>query len=284
LGTSGWSYKEWVGPFYSNDEESKLRAYTEVFGTAEIDSTFYAYPTKGLVTGWKINTPEGFLFTAKLPRVITHEKMLDLSQGADQDLMRFVDLMAPLAGANKLGCLLIQLPPSFSYDPGTLEAFLSILPKGLRFATEFRNKSWIRDETWELLKAYNVAYVNVDEPLLPPEVHLTADFAYFRWHGHGKEIWFDYNYNKEELEPWVPKVKEAAGKVKDVYGYFNNHFHGYAVENCLQVMEMLGVAGDAQRDAKEKIDAYRVYPEKAVKDRTKDRRKAGGTLDVFMKK
>jgi uncharacterized protein YecE (DUF72 family) len=283
LGTSGWSYKEWVGPFYRNDEESKLRAYTEVFGTAEIDSTFYALPAKGLVMGWKMNTPEKFLFTAKLPKVITHEKMLDLSQGADQDLMRFVDLMAPLAGANKLGCLLIQLPPSFSYDLGRLEAFFKVMPKGLRFAAEFRNKSWMRDETWELLKAYNVAYVNVDEPLLPPEEHLTADFAYFRWHGHGKNVWFDYSYSKEELEPWVPKVKEATGKVKGVYGYFNNHFHGYAVENCLQVMEMLGVAGDAQRDAKEKIESYRVSSEN-IKDKTKDKGKAGGTLDVFMKK
>jgi uncharacterized protein YecE (DUF72 family) len=283
LGTSGWSYKEWVGPFYRNDEESKLRAYTEVFGTAEIDSTFYAYPAKGLVMGWKMNTPEKFLFTAKLPKVITHEKMLDLSQGADQDLMRFVDLMGPLTGANKLGCLLIQLPPSFSYDPGRLEAFFRIMPKGLRFAAEFRNKSWMRDETWELLKGYNVAYVNVDEPLLPPEVHITADFAYFRWHGYGKNVWFDYSYSKEELEPWVPKVKVAAGKVKEVYGYFNNHFHGYAVENCLQVMEMLGVAGDAQRDAKEKIESYRVSSEN-IKDKTKHKGKAGGTLDVFMKK
>jgi len=82
------------------------------------------------------------------------------------------------------------------------------------------------------LKDYQIAYTNVDEPLLPPEIHLTADFAYFRWHGHGQEIWFDYLYSKEELEPWVPKVEQAAASLKKVYGYFNNHYHGYAPETA----------------------------------------------------
>lgn len=280
LGTSGWSYKEWVGPLYRDDKESKLRAYSGVFGTAEIDSTFYAYPTKGLVAGWRINTPERFVFTAKLPKTITHEKRLDVSQGADEDLMRFVDLMSPLAGAGKLGCLLIQLPPSFGYDPATLEGFFKALPRGFRFAAEFRNASWVRDETWELLRDYNVAYVNVDEPLLPPDVHLTADFAYFRWHGRGKGIWFDYRYGKEELEPWVPKVMEAAGKVKEVYGYFNNHFHGYAVENCLQVLEMLGLAGDAQREAGAAIEEFRGKKASGMSGQVVSAQREG-TLDRF---
>ena len=92
----------------------------------------------------------------------------------------------------------------------------------------------------------------MDEPLLPPEVHLTADFAYFRWHGHGKNIWFDYRYSQEELESWVPKVNDAAVKVKKVYGYFNNHYHGYAPENCLQLLERLGLLSEEQKKAKAK--------------------------------
>ena len=91
---------------------------------------------------------------------------------------------------------------------------------------------------------------------MPPEVHVTTDFAYFRWHGHGNNPWFDYRYKKEELEPWIPKVKETAGKVKRIYGYFNNHFHGYAVENCLQVLEMLGVITPEQEDAKKKVEEH----------------------------
>jgi uncharacterized protein YecE (DUF72 family) len=255
LGTSGWSYKGWIGPFYDG-AASMLRQYAGIFRTAEIDSTFYAFPSKGLVMGWKMHTPADFIFTAKLPKLITHEKKLDLSKGADTDLSRFVDIMSPLATSGKLGCLLIQLPPSFCFDPGVLEDFLKILPLNVKFAIEFRNLTWLREETWSLLERYRIAYVNVDEPLLPPEVHLTADFAYFRWHGRGKRIWFDYRYSKDELTPWIPKVADAEKKVARVYGYFNNHYHGYAVENCLQVMEMLGGMDDEQAKAKAKAEKY----------------------------
>jgi uncharacterized protein YecE (DUF72 family) len=100
----------------------------------------------------------------------------------------------------------------------------------------------LREETWELLEKYGVAYVNVDEPLLPPEVHVTADFTYFRWHGRGKQPWFDYRYSEQELDEWMPKVKETAGKVKKVYGYFNNHYHGYALR--IACIFLRGLADD----------------------------------------
>ena len=108
--------------------------------------------------------------------------------------------------------------------------------------------------TFKLLEHYGVAYTNVDEPLLPPEMHLTADFAYFRWHGHGDHIWFDYRYSKDELEPWVPRIEAAAAKVKKVYGYFNNHYHGYAPENCLQLMERLGCFRRNKRRQKKRAE------------------------------
>jgi hypothetical protein len=127
------------------------------------------------------------------------------------------------------------------FDLESLEAFFRLLDPMFKYAAEFRSLSWMRDETWELLKKYSVAYTIVDEPLLPSETHLTTDFAYFRWHGRGEDIWFDYRYSKEELEPWVPKIEEVARKVKRVYGYFNNHYHGYAPENCLQLLERLGL-------------------------------------------
>jgi uncharacterized protein YecE (DUF72 family) len=149
--------------------------------------------------------------------------------------------------------LLVQLPPKYEYNPENLESFFELLDPVFRHAVEFRNLSWMRPETWDLLKKYGVAYVNVDEPLLPPEVHLTSNLAYFRWHGHGKKIWFDYQYNKEELEPWIPKVKEASGKMKTIVGYFNNHYHGYAPENCLFLNEKLGLTSEAQKKAKKKM-------------------------------
>jgi uncharacterized protein YecE (DUF72 family)/chaperonin cofactor prefoldin len=256
LGTSGWSYKEWIGPFYSKEDKSMLHVYTRVFSSVEIDSTFYRYPSKGTVMGWARYSPEGFVYTAKLPKLITHEKRLDLGEGIKQDLQQFLELMEPLSLSGKLGCILIQLPPRFNFKPKELEDFFKLLPGHVRFAIEFRNLSWMRKETWTLLEKYRVAYTIVDEPLLPPEIHVTTDFAYFRWHGRGSRPWFDYEYSAEELEPWVPRVKEVTERVERVYGYFNNHYHGYAVENCLQVLEMLGALTSKQTEAKRHVENH----------------------------
>jgi uncharacterized protein YecE (DUF72 family) len=256
LGTSGWSYREWIGPFYTEKDKSMLQAYSKVFKTVEIDSTFYRYPSKGTVMGWTKYSPEGFVYTAKLPKLITHEKKLDLNEGIEEDLQRFTELMEPLYLSGKLGCILIQLPPKFDYKPKQMEDFFKILPTQIKFAVEFRDPSWMRRETWALLEKYHVAYTIVDEPLLPSEVHLTSNIAYFRWHGKGKRPWYDYRYRPEELQPWTPKVNEVAEKVQKVYGYFNNHYHGYAVENCLQVLEMLGVLTPEQKAAKQDVDNY----------------------------
>ena len=261
LGTSGWHYKDWVGPFYREKKESKLAAYSKVFKTVEIDSTFYRYPNKGMVMGWLKYTKPDFIFTAKLPKLITHEKKLDLKEGVEDDLQTFCELMRPLQLDGKLGCLLIQLPPKFGLDNlERLEAFFKVLPAEFNFAVEFRDLSWICDETWKLLERYEVAYTVVDEPLLPPEVRVTSKIAYFRWHGRGGRPWYNYRYKVEELEPWVPKVKEVASKAERVYGYFNNHYHGYAVENCLEVLEMLGVLTPKQAEAMATVRNYLKAP------------------------
>jgi uncharacterized protein YecE (DUF72 family) len=218
-------------------------AYSRVFKTAEIDSTFYRNPSKGTVMGWLKYSPSDFIFSAKLPKTITHDKVLGLKKDVKADLELFLDLMRPLQLGGKLACLLIQLPPKYSYNPKNLEAFFQLLDPSFRYAVEFRNLTWLlpATETFDLLKQYEVACTIVDEPLLPPEMHLTADFAYFRWHGKGESIWFDYRYSEEELQPWVPKDQETSKNVKKVYGYFNNHYHGYAPENCLYLLEKLGL-------------------------------------------
>ena len=252
LGTSGWSYNEWEGPFYQIGEKRKLRAYSSVFKVVEIDSTFYRYPVKGAVMGWLKYSPSDFVFTAKLPKIVTHDKLLGLKGDIKVDLNAFFDLMRPLQLGGKLGCLLIQLPPKYSFSLESLEAFFELLDPMFKFAVEFRNVSWMRDETWDLLKKHDVAYTIVDEPLMPAEVHWTSDIAYFRWHGKGERIWFDYHYLNEELDKWVPKVEEASRRVKKVFGFFNNHYHGYAPENCLYLLERLGLLSVAQKKIKEK--------------------------------
>jgi uncharacterized protein YecE (DUF72 family) len=271
FGTSGWSYKEWVGPFYPSTKKM-FSHYVQFFSTAEINSTFYKYPSRATIYGLDRSSSGNFVFSAKLPRLITHEKRLIPDRMVKTDLLMFLELLEPLMARGKLGCILIQLPPSFAYesDLENLKAFFEMLPEEYEFAAEFRNHSWMRNETWSLLKKHNVAYCIVDEPLLPPEVHVTADFAYFRWHGKGSKIWYDYHYGADELSEWVPKIEKTQEKVNKVYGYFNNHFHGYAVENCVEILEMLDAAKPEQRKVKEKIAQYNTQKKPLMRKKTLD--------------
>ncbi len=241
--------------FYKDKDESKLRVYSRIFNTAEINSTFYSYPQQGIVFGWAKYTPQDFKFAVKLNRLMTHEKTLDLSKGVEDDLKRFCELMKPLQERGKLACILIQLPPGMKFRKERIEAFLKILPSDLHFALEYRNETWLTDEANGLLADYNVAAVAVDEPLLPPEIRLTSDIAYVRWHGRGEKMWYNYHYSKDELAPWIPKLKEMSQDA-EVYGYFNNHYHGYAPENCIDVLEMLGIATPEQKETRQRISSY----------------------------
>jgi uncharacterized protein YecE (DUF72 family) len=261
IGTSGWSYAEWEKVFYPDSKTPKLSFYSKIFDTAEIDSTFYANPYKGLVIGWARNTPSNFEFAVKLPKLITHTKKLELENGIEIDLNTFLDLLGPLQQAKKLGPLLIQLPPSFSSNrKKVLEDFFEILPlEKYKFAVEFRNKSWLKEKgTSSLLEKFSIANTIVDEPLLPIDLSPTSDFAFIRWHGHGERPWYDYRYTQAEIEPWIVRVKGGLKSVKKVYGYFNNHFHGYAVENSLEFMELIGIANSEQKkmliDVKNRIE------------------------------
>ena len=262
FGCSGWSYNEWVGPFYKDAKKSKLSAYSDVFKTAEINSTFYAYPKAGLVQGWLRYSPKEFVFSAKIPGQITHDKELEVKKGLEDDLNHFFALMDPLSEAGKLGCFLIQLPPRLRFEPSKVEEFYALLPDKYKFAVEFRNKTWLNDRSIELLRKYSITYTIIDEPLLPPDIYITADFTYFRWHGHGKDPWYNYLYTESELKEWIPKIREVQESVGEVYGYFNNHYHGYAPENCLEILEMLGVATPSQKQTRERIKDYRSRPSK----------------------
>ena len=258
IGTSGWSYNEWAGVFYPDSKTNKLSFYSKTYGTAEVDSSFYAFPSKGLVLGWARYTPEDFIFSVKLPQLLTHEKKLDPAKGVEPDLVRFLGLLRPLIAAGKLGPVLIQLPPSFIFqsDFEKLKAFLEMSPEDVQFAAEFRHPSWLREETWSLLRSKNVANVIVDEPLLPPDTVVTADFAFIRWHGRGTRPWYNYRYNDRELDAWVPKVRDVTSRVKRTYGYFNNHFRGFAVENSLRMMEKLGVSTPQQEEIRARATRF----------------------------
>ncbi|TLX96278.1 MAG: DUF72 domain-containing protein [Thaumarchaeota archaeon] len=244
VGTSGWSYNEWVGTIYPTKSTPKLKQYSTVFSSVEIDSTFYAYPRKELVQGWIKNTPVGFKFTAKLPKVITHEKKLENSQ---EDLKKFLDLMQPIQEVGKLDALLIQLPPSFRKDSEkTLESFLQILSSDFKFALEFRDKSWEADDTKDILSRHGVANVVTDSPL-ELKTEQTADWSFIRFHGRGKQIWFDYRYSQEEISKLASRFEQIKSQSSVVYVYFNNHYGANAVENALQLLEITTNLTSAQR-------------------------------------
>ena len=248
VGTSGWSYKEWEVVFYPKGEKNKLTYYSKYFKTVEIDSTFYAYPKRAMMQGCARVTPDDFVFSAKLPKLITHDKKLDVDKGVGGDVYRFIHDVKPLLDVRKLGPLLIQLPPSFTYEAhlGRLIRFFEVLPTDVEFAIEFRNESWLRPETWDLLKKCNIANTIVDEPLLPPDTVVTADFSFVRFHGRGRAPWYNYRYSDGEIESWIPKVREVAASTKRSYTYFNNHFRGNAPENALKLLKDLGMATPQQ--------------------------------------
>jgi uncharacterized protein YecE (DUF72 family) len=254
LGTSGWKYEDWVGSFYPS-KKHQFTYFSKIFNTAEINSTFYSFPNSKVVDVWS-RAPQDFLFTAKVPQEITHKLRLDVTREADQRMQDYLRRMTPLREAQRLGPLLIQLPPSFAADhTEVLETFLQTLPSDWEFAIEFRHLSWMQNETFELLRRFQVAYCIVDEPLLPPRVEVTAPFSYIRWHGHGKKLWYYYLYNQEELEAWVPMVQEVSEQTKNrVFGYFNNHWHGFAARNCVEMMELLGMAHRMPKHVRDRVN------------------------------
>ena len=237
VGTSGWSYAEWYGAFYPSylPRANMLAYYSRFFDAAEVNSSFYSFPSRGTVIYWYKNTPDSFQFAVKLNQRITHDKRL---VGVEEDLESFMGTIEMLGG--KLGVILVQLPPSLKLDLKLLEDFLSRLPDGYRFAVEFRQKSWLREEVFSMLEKYRVAYVCVDEPLLPPIARATSSIAYVRFHGRGSRVWYDYKYSREELEEWKPKIEELEASADKVYVFFNNHFHGNAVKDALVLKELLG--------------------------------------------
>jgi len=264
IGTSGWSYDEWVGPFYPKSLTNKdfLLYYSKVFYTNEINTTFYNIPSRWIVENWVKNTPSDFLFSAKIPQTITHDNKLDIDNCSD-DLNYFLEAMHPLIESKKLLAFLIQLPPSFQKAKhfNNLREFIANWPKdreqeGYQLVVEFRHKSWMDDEVFNYLKANNLSYCAVIEPLLPPRMDVTnLELAYIRFHGYGKKIWFDYCFNEAEIKKWAISVREVIENSRKVGIYFNNHFSGYAAKNSLMLMRELDVK---PRNAPETIQIFEI--------------------------
>jgi uncharacterized protein YecE (DUF72 family) len=242
LGTMGFSYKDWSRVFYPEGcrTTNYLSYYSRSFNSVELDTTFYGVPKSLKINQWMASVPDEFLFCAKLPRQITHEKRLNGVQG---ELTEFVDVMRMLG--NKLGILLIQLPPSFTIaEEKVLGEFLELLPDDLRFAVEFRHASWERQKTQDLLRAFNICWATTEYPGLTNQVKQTCDFIYVRWIGrHGT---YDQHTHERvdktsQLIWWKEQINFHLDKVNTVYGFFNNDYAGYAVGSCEKFKKLLGL-------------------------------------------
>ena len=243
LGTSGWAHRDWVGRLYPPDmpPAEYLTAYARHFNTVEIEHTFFETPTREMVQSWHRRTPDGFVFCPCVPRQITHVQRLRDTQGRLED---FLAVIVELG--NKLGPLLLQLPDDFRHhEQEHLETFLQTLPQTLHFAVEFRHGSWLKDITFELLEAHQVAWVVVDAPFLPRLPRVTTSFAYVRWHGRpgvGQQTQRQLDPTAA-LRPWVPILRDLARQAQPVYGYVRNGFSGYAPRDCRTLLELLGEGG-----------------------------------------
>jgi uncharacterized protein YecE (DUF72 family) len=248
IGTSGWSYDHWAGVFYPDrlPAARRLESYSSRFETVEIDATFYRLPSQRAVASWRDTVPDDFAFAVKGSRLITHFLRLG---DVDAALEIFLQRMAVLG--DKLHVVLWQLPPDLHADIPLLARFLERLPADrVRHAVEFRNESWLTEETLAVLREHGAAHVHVSSDAMPADLRPTADFAYVRMHGTSS---YHGAYGAPAIEPWAAFVRAQADLGRDCYVYFNNDAGGHAPADAARLTGMIDLgatrAGAIRRTA-----------------------------------
>lgn len=232
IGTSGWHYRHWVGPFYpANTRPAQMFAfYAEHFDTVELNNTFYRLPSEKAVVDWRESSPPGFCFALKGSRFLTHmKKLADTGQGIERFFER-ADLLK-----TKLGPIVFQLPPHWSLNLDRLRTFLEALPTGQRYAFEFRNRSWNDPSVWDLLWRFKAACCIFELSGFQSPLEITADFTYIRLHGPGGA--YQGSYDDKTLRTWARRISKWA--LRAAYVYFDNDQAGYAPKNALRLKQML---------------------------------------------
>jgi uncharacterized protein YecE (DUF72 family) len=253
LGTSGFSYDDWVGPVYPRDltRARWLPYYAQLFNTVELNVTYYRIPSLKTVQGWVTRTPAEFQFAMKAHRSITHDR-----QAPVFDEMNVI--LEPLKASGKLACVLAQFPHSFHPNDENRD-YLTALRSGFGdtpVVIEFRDWEWVNETTFDLLEELQFGYCCVDEPqlagLMPPVVRVTGPVAYVRFHGRNAAKWYDhqfawerydYTYSEDELADWIPRIRELAELAPRVVLYANNHYKGQSVET-MNTLKTLFAAGE----------------------------------------
>ena len=254
VGCQSWQYEDWISKpgsdpvFYPRGTRPSdmLSLYSEVFDTIEVDSTAYGTPATSTLESWRDDTPEDFLFSLKVPRIITHE--MSVGPHSYELMDEFVTAARELD--SKLGVILIQFPAVFesTKDHGSaLRAFLERLPKDLRFGVEFRNPGWFVEWTYDELREHGIALALVAGKWVPEEVMFdafqktTTSFAYVRMMGIRDLPRFDriYRDRQAEINRWADRIKSLAAS--EVFIYIDNYFEGNAPATSNRMKEALGV-------------------------------------------
>lgn len=232
LGTSGFQYDHWKGDFYPDDipRSQWFSHYSTVFKAVEINNTFYGLPSRGTFDDWREQAPDDFIYSLKFSRYGTHMKYLKDPEETQENFLERARLLE-----DHLGPILLQLPPGWSPDPGRLDRFLDHAPEDLRWAVEFRNQGWLRDDIYRILERHGAALC-IHDLLEDHPRHLTADWTYLRFHGPEK---YAGSYPSEVLQGeagWITAQLKAG---TDVYTFFNNDENGMAPRNARELGSMV---------------------------------------------
>ena len=256
IGPAGWSYADWRGRVYPDGAGSKfdtLALVAKYFDTVEINSSFYHPPAPETARSWlrRIAHNPQFVFTAKLYRTFTHER----GKATNDDERAFREGIDPLAEAGKLGAVLVQFPWSFRNDREE-RSYLTELAQRFRaypLVVELRHESWNNPRILQTLEDLGVGLCDIDQPLfansIKPAAEVTSPIGYIRLHGRNYQNWFreqadvveryDYLYSRDELEPWVERIKEVAEKAKQTFVITNNHARGQSLANAFEILAQL---------------------------------------------
>lgn len=234
IGTSGWHYDHWIGRFYPGDLRGAelLPWYARHFDCVEVDSSFYRLPSAGTVAAWRNATPRRFRFAVKANRFITHMKKL--KDPADT-LPPFVAVLHEFA--DRLGPVLIQLPPHWRRDCARLAAFLDAWPRRLRVAFEFRDETWLDDRVYKMLHDHDAAFCISDLAGRCSPLAVTARLVYLRLHGPRRA--YSGSYDLRRLRKWAERLADWQSAGHDVWCFFDNDENAYAVRDASRLKQML---------------------------------------------
>jgi uncharacterized protein YecE (DUF72 family) len=243
IGTMGWSYRFWTGRLYSEGLKPKeyLTEYAKHFNSVELDNTFYRTPSPSTVKAWKEQTPEGFKFSAKFPRIITHVKTL---RNCEEEVDRFISSISQLQG--RLGPLLLQFPSSFGpRQLPLLRDFLPSLPRSCRYTVEVRNKNLLGEKLYSLLRENKAALVLTGQPSVSLVEEVTTDFAYVRWEGDRRKVKGTLGRTEvdrtQDTGKWVQRTKILLDQGLEVFGYFSKYYSGYPPDDAEQFLSLLSL-------------------------------------------